>query len=210
VIRARLALTLPDSVWVASVSRANPDATLRLLAAAPVDTGTFELGEVRAAVPEAVLADIEAHPDVVAVETLFVGADRALLRYETTERGLFELLGAAALPPEFPLVVEDGEMAFTVTATRADFEALTESLDAGEVAYDLHSLVHDEGSRAAVLTDRQRECLRVARRLGYFEVPRTATLAEVAAALDVDPSTASETLRRGTARVLAWFLDGID
>jgi len=36
--------------------------------------------------------------------------------------------------------------------------------------------------------------------------PRECTLADVAAALDVDKSTASETIRRGTARVVDRFL----
>jgi predicted DNA binding protein len=41
--------------------------------------------------------------------------------------------------------------------------------------------------------------------MGYFEVPRDSSLAEVADRLNVDTSTVSETLRRGTARVLERF-----
>ena len=41
--------------------------------------------------------------------------------------------------------------------------------------------------------------------MGYFEVPRDCTLAEVADTLGVDTSTVSETIRRGTARVLEQF-----
>jgi predicted DNA binding protein len=41
--------------------------------------------------------------------------------------------------------------------------------------------------------------------MGYFEVPRETTLAAVAMELGVDTSTASETIRRGTGRVLDWF-----
>jgi predicted DNA binding protein len=61
-----------------------------------------------------------------------------------------------------------------------------------------------------LLTDRQRECLRAALRAGYFEVPRECTLADVAEQMGVDKSTASETIRRGSARVLEWFLVGDD
>ena len=50
----------------------------------------------------------------------------------------------------------------------------------------------------------------VALRRGYFEVPRDCTLAEVAETLEVDKSSASETIRRGTARVLQQFLVGPD
>lgn len=46
------------------------------------------------------------------------------------------------------------------------------------------------------LTDPQREALRTAYELGYFAVPRQASLADVADHLDVSASSASERLRR--------------
>ena len=78
---------------------------------------------------------------------------------------------------------------------------------AGERTYELLSVVHaaDDG---ALLTERQRECVTAALRLGYFEVPRRCTLAEGADELGVDTSTASETIRRAVARVMAQFLLG--
>ena len=204
-IRARFRLDLPEGVWVGEVSRAFPDASLRLLTGVPLGDRTLELGETRADDPRVVVDAIREHPDVVAHELLHCDDHRSLSKYETREQSLFEFLGASSLLPEFPLVVEDGEMAFAVTATRADFEAFGERLDASGLRYELRSVVHREG-RDGVLTDRQRECLDVAWRMGYFEVPRDCTLADVADALDVDPSSVSETLRRGTARVLDGFL----
>ena len=74
--------------------------------------------------------------------------------------------------------------------------------------YELLSVVHRDGTGGGPLTDRQLECLTVAWRMGYFEVPRGCSLAEVADASDVDTSTVSETVRRGTACVLERFLFG--
>jgi len=42
--------------------------------------------------------------------------------------------------------------------------------------------------------------------VGHFSVPRDCTLAPVAAELEVDTSTASETIRRGVAKVPERFL----
>lgn len=206
-IRARFRFHLPPDLWIAEVSRSVPDATFRLLAAVPSGDRSLALGEVRAADPGDAVDELGAHPAVVATERLHVGDDRALTRFETTSQRLFEFLGGASLPPEFPLDVADGVMEFDVTATRAGFEAFGKRLDATGRQYDLLSVVHAD-SRSGVLTERQRECLEVALRKGYFEVPREATLAEVAAALNVDKSSASETLRRGAARVIDWFLLG--
>ncbi|MFC7138033.1 helix-turn-helix domain-containing protein [Halobaculum litoreum] len=205
-IRARFRLRLVEGLWIAEVSRTFPEATLRLLTGVPVDNRTMELGETRAEDPRAVVSAIEAHPDVLAHQLLHCDAERSISKYETRDQALFEFLGASSLLPEFPLVVEDGTMTFGVTATRADFEAFGDQLDASGLRYELLSVVHREESGGGPLTDRQLECLTVAWRLGYFEVPRDCSLAEVAEALDVDTSTVSETIRRGTARVLEQFL----
>ncbi|WP_276258775.1 helix-turn-helix domain-containing protein [Haloglomus litoreum] len=205
-IRARFRLWLPDGLWVADVSRSFPDASLRLLTGVPMDDRTLELGETRGEDPRAVVEAIRKQPDVRSLELLYCDEERSLSRYETEDQALFEFLGGSSLLPEFPLVVEDGVMSFAITASRADFEAFGDRLDASGLRYELQSVVHRDDSDGGPLTDRQLECLTVAWRMGYFEVPRDCSLAEVADALDVDTSTVSETIRRGTARVLERFL----
>jgi len=198
---------LREDLWVREVSTSFPDATLRLLTGVPRGERALELGEVQADDAGEVARAIRTHPDIVAYDEVYSGETRVVAQYEADEQGLYEFLWSSSLPPEFPVVVEDGEMEFEITATREQFEAFGATLDEGDHQYDLLSLVHtDEGER--LLTDRQRECLTVAHRRGYFDVPRECTLAEVADALGVDKSTASETVRRGTGRVLEQFLVG--
>jgi len=136
---------------------------------------------------------------------VYAGERRTISQYETAEQGLDRFLWESSLPPEFPAVVEDGQVEFGLTATREQFEAFGAALDDTGRQYDLLSVVHTD-EEGALLTERQRECLTVARRQGYFEVPRGCTLAEVTDSLGVDKSTASETIRRGTARIVADFL----
>jgi len=207
VLRARFRMPLSEEIWATAVTTSFPDATLRLLTGVPMDDRALELGEVRADDPRAVVDAIETHPDITAYESLFVGDDRAIGQYEAAEQSLYEFLWGSSLPPEFPIVVADGVMEFDVTATREQFEAFGDALDANGREYDLLSVVHTDAS-GGLLTDRQRECLTVALREGYFEVPRRCPLAEVANVLGVDKSTASETIRRAVARVLAQFLLG--
>ena len=52
------------------------------------------------------------------------------------------------------------------------------------------------------LTDRQREVVALAADLGYYDVPRTATLEDVAAELGVAASTVSDHLRKAEAALM--------
>jgi predicted DNA binding protein len=60
---------------------------------------------------------------------------------------------------------------------------------------------------AGRLTDRQREAVRAALDLGYYETPREATLDDVAAALNCASSTASTLLNRAEAAVMDAVVD---
>lgn len=204
-IRARFRLVLPADLWVTDVSTTFPDATLQLLTGVPRGERALELGEVQAADAKTVADAIRDHPDIRAYDSLHETDHRVIAQYEADEKSLYEFLWTSSLPPEFPIIVEDGTMEFDITATQPQFDAFGEALDETGRQYDLLTLVHTD-EQDDLLTDRQRECLTIAQRRGYFEVPRDCTLAEVADALDVDKSTASETIRRGTARVLDQFL----
>ncbi len=57
----------------------------------------------------------------------------------------------------------------------------------------------------ASLTDRQREVLLIARDLGYYEIPRQASVREVANQLDCSKSTAANHLRKAEARLVALY-----
>lgn len=208
-ITASLRVRLPDATWVADVSREFPDATFRLLAGVRTGETAVELGEIRAADPGAVAEAISAHPSIVSTERLVVTDDRLLARYETTDTGLYAFLAASSVPPEFPIVVENGRYDLEFTGTRDALDRLCGAFDERGRAYDLRSVVETERA-GSVVTDRQREVLEAALRAGYFEVPRACTLDELATELEIDKSTASEILRRGERRILTTALTGAD
>lgn len=67
----------------------------------------------------------------------------------------------------------------------------------------VHPLTEDGlRDRIAGLTPEQRETVLLALEAGYFTIPREASMAELAAELDISQQAASERLRRGTKRVL--------
>jgi predicted DNA binding protein len=92
-----------------------------------------------------------------------------------------------------------------------DTERVTPLLESLREAYGSTTLVRAkrEGDEAdvrpvdiAALTDRQREVLRTAHSMGYFQHPRGAHATDVAEALDISVSTFSEHLRAAEAKVV--------
>ncbi|WP_226004088.1 helix-turn-helix domain-containing protein [Natrinema salinisoli] len=97
----------------------------------------------------------------------------------------------------------DWTVRFSVVGESADLRRALEGVPAGiETAVD--RVGQYDGSDAAVgaLTGRQREALRVARELGYFEVPRSTSVEDVAGELGCAPGTAAEHLRKAEEAVM--------
>ncbi len=86
-------------------------------------------------------------------------------------------------------------------------DAVRKYQDAG-VAPDLRKLGTYAGGDEPLdgLTDRQEEVVRTAYEMGYYDVPRTVSTEDVAAELDLDPSTVTEHLQRAERNLLAQHL----
>lgn len=208
-ISAQFRIRLPAETWIAAISQSFPGAIFRLLSGIRTGDTAVELGEVLTDTPVAVGQSISSHQSVAYHERLEITDERLLSKYETSDTGLYEFVERLSLPPKFPIVVRNGWFEFELIGTRAEFDRFRAALDASEQPYELLSIMGTE-QEEALLTDRQREVLRTAVQRGYFEVPRESRLADLAAVLDIDTSTASEILRRGEARLVKWYVTGPD
>ena len=106
-------------------------------------------------------------------------------------------------PYEF---LPDRTMRTTVVGTPADLQAVVEDVPAGMTVEVLRVGDHAGGPIAA-LTDRQREAVRIAWEVGFYDVPREHGIAAVADGLECAISTASAILRRAESRLVANALD---
>ncbi len=206
-ISARFRITLPEGLWITELSQEFPQATFRLLSGYRTGDSALELGETVSENPDEVVEAMQNQPTITNYELLESDDRRALGKYETTDTALYDFAEYSSLTIEFPVDVRNGWYEFDLTGTRDELNDLQEVLDASPLAYELLSLV--EGTDIErLLTERQREVLDTAVRMGYFEVPRDCTLAELAAELGVDKSTISTILRRGEAQLVKSFVSG--
>lgn len=109
-----------------------------------------------------------------------------------------------------PVSYDADGMVLTVVGAAADLRAMLEALPAGIETAVLEAGAYDRrhGTLGASLTDRQFEAVATAVELGYYDVPRSASVAAVASALGCAPSTASVHLRKAERRVLSRVVAG--
>ena len=89
---------------------------------------------------------------------------------------------------------------------RSSFGRYHDFLETEGVSLEVRRLAAGNGSPSddggAKLTKSQREALRLAAELGFFDVPRETGLEEIADRLDISTQAVSERLRRGQARLV--------
>lgn len=205
--RARLRVDLPPGTWVADVSTAHPEVTIRVLAVFADGDG---VGLARLSGPpadvERTLSAIDAAAGVTALDVLARRDGEALIRFETITPVLARAAQAAGVPLEPPVTVADGHADLAVTVPPDRLSALGDSLDAAGLSFDLRAVTPAPDDDPA-LTDRQHDLLVAAAERGYYDTPRETSLTDLAAALDVAKSSLSETLHRAEGRLVAAYLD---
>lgn len=205
----KLSLSVPEDTWIGSVSRAYPAATFRVLTAMVSDGTGFGVLEIATETPLEILADVEEDPDLDRLDLISAAPDRTIVHIETGETTLLDPLTAAGIPLETPVRIEDGTVVWTFTAPEHRLSTLDASLRAAGFDYEVEYVrtgTAPNGFDGPDLTDRQAEVFETAYRLGFFEIPREATVAEVAGATGVSKSTASDVIRRATRNIAEWYV----
>lgn len=206
---ARLGVAVPEGTWIRAVSTAHPDATFRVVSALAGSDGGVAQVELHAPDPVAVLAAIDAHHAVTDLELLRAAEDWTLVQVETTDPKLLGPLRGAGVPLATPFDVTDGEAAWELTTTADRLSALGDRLDDAGVRFRIDAVTSAEARDGAgpPLTDRQRRAVLAAHEHGYYDTPRTTTLTELAEAMDVSKSTASDVLHRAEGHLVEWVVE---
>jgi hypothetical protein len=206
--QARLLVDLPDGPWIADVSREFPDAGFRVLAAVPGESAGFALVRVTARDADAVLSAMEGHDALTAVSVMARGDGVVTARVETDAPLLLLAAKRSGLPIEMPLDIEDGVAEVEVTGEHERVAEMGRRLREVGLEFEVER-VRQRVNPARLLTDRQQELLLAAVDLGYYDVPRRATLTEVADHVGIAKSTCSETLQRVQRTVIREFVDDL-
>lgn len=121
-------------------------------------------------------------------------------------RAAFEERRLVVVPPiRFD---DEAAMGMTIVGGGRDIQQLLADVpdDIDVTVAEIGTYDRRGGTLAGALTDRQLDAVGTALRLGYYEVPRGASLESVADALDCAESTASVLLRRAERAILSRVL----
>lgn len=141
---------------------------------------------------------------------------------EFEDRGLYRIRWAEADGPTIRTLgaaggyvrdatLTDGEWITEVLfADRADLSRMYDAVSDDDLPLTVDSIhgLGVDGERAAGLTDDQRETLVAALEHGYYDVPRSISLVDLAAKLGISHQALSERLRRAHETLVDAFLNG--
>ncbi|MFD1600356.1 helix-turn-helix domain-containing protein [Halobellus rarus] len=141
--------------------------------------------------------------------------DRSFYVYiQETAQGFASRLRALLTDTELLVVPpieygSDGEMLFEIAGEQDSLQDLVANLP-DHLSVSVNRLGEYDAyreSQATALTDRQEEVLEVARERGYYEIPRRASVREVADEVGCSKSTAANHLRKAEARLVSLYED---
>lgn len=205
--RVNLQVWLPEHLWIQQLTTACPDTVFTVLSAMSTNPGGLGLVELAGPNCPDVVARMDDHEGVEAVEILEVGPDRVVVQFETTQSFLIDRLQHSGVSVLFPVTIEDGVATVEMRAPRTNLSRLREHFEELGVRFEV-GYVYEVSEPDQLLSPRQREFVEAAVERGYYEQPRGASLSELAEGFGVAKSSASETLRRAEAKIVSAFLAG--
>lgn len=203
--RATLTITVPESVWIGSISWDHPETRFRILSALPGEETGVGLVEVTGPDLPDVLEAIDEASEVGELNTLKRHEDTALIQFETTDPMLLFPIMSSGIPLEMPFDLVGGNAVWEVTTSQDRLSELGEQLEAFGIQYTVEEVKYHLDTDQ-LLTDRQRTLVERAFELGYYDTPRECTLTELAEDVGLAKSTCSETLHRAEGKIIAEFV----
>ena len=152
-----------------------------------------------------------------AFDPVFDYGSRLVYEFERESDGCICEVVQEEVGPVSDVHVEDGSLHLTLhlqdlSDLRERLEEFRERFGAVHIEYLIQGREDDEEEEVVPvdvrrLTDRQREVVETAYEMGYFEYPRESNATEVAAALDIRPSTFTEHLTAAQGKLLGELVE---
>lgn len=204
---AEISIDIPDEIWLAEVTKANPDASFRIISIQNGDETGTALLEVESDDTIQLISSISDKPAIRNLELLWKQGNEALLQIETEAKVLLNSISEVGIPLKTPFSVANGKVTWEIATSHGKLSALADKLDMLGISYVVSTIKGlDEQRMESLLTDRQQEVLLVAFEAGYYDTPREATLTDVSETVEVTKATCSDILHRAEGKIIEQFI----
>jgi len=200
-----------DTLVLGALFEAHPAATVEIEGVIPTGTAMTPYFWVDGVSERQVRDSLDSETGVNGVEIVDTFEGRALLRCncQNGHNKLFDIVAAC----DVSLLAAEGTAdGWTLTFRGNEAGALARFDEASREAglslelCDLHDTARPITEDATVLTQPQREALRLAYENGYYETPRETTLAEIAGELDISRQALANRLARGYRSLIRTYV----
>lgn len=207
--QADLTITIPEGVWIGDITRAHPEASLRILAALTDEETGVGLAEITAPDLHGVITDVRDSDSVTELELLQRYEDTVLVQFETTMPLLLFPVQDSGVPLTMPFTIENGQAEWEITAPQHRLSELGAQLEEFGIPFTVDE-VRQRIESERLLTERQLRLVTAAVECGYYDTPRRCSLTELADELGLAKSTCSETLHRAEGKIVKRFLEDVE
>lgn len=204
----RLAVTLPESIWVAAATTAHPTTSIAALAALAREDAGFGIARVYGDQVDEMLDTIAAHESVLELEVIHTSNGEALIEFVTDQPMLVVTAQQSGIPIEFPVTITDGTAELDITGSRDRLNQLLDQLHGLGLEFDV-KYVREYQDPSNLLSDRQQEVVLAAVERGYYDSPRRCTLTDLAEELEIAKSTCSDILHRAESQIVREFIESL-
>lgn len=198
----RARLRLQSNEGLVALSRAHPEVAFDVLGAWPDEARLRALVETADLGAAALAETVEATDSLGNLDVRHDGPEVVRFEVDTPRPSAHGAMADSGVVPPFPLHLEGGWLSGELVTSRGQLAAFRDELEAADIPYEVTLIESEREPSASLLTDRQREVVDAALAAGYYDVPRTCTLTDLASDLGVDKSVASRILRRAEGRVM--------
>lgn len=205
---AKIAIQVPETMWIADVSSEYPDVTFRVMSTQYDDGTATGLFEIEGDNVVQILSRATEAKDITGIELLWKNVEKSVILVETDNPLLLLPVSRVGVPLKTPFSISNGVASWEIFTSHSRLSELTDEFDDLGITYDIESIQEfDAAGNDSILTARQQEVLSDAFEAGYYDTPRKASLTQVATSLDITKSTCSDILHRAEGKIIERYLD---
>lgn len=196
---ATLSLDISNRVWISEIFREYPDVRIYIEAFLLNDDLSYLVARFESSKPKEIVTWLEQKSNVESVDLFILKDHQATVQLQVFQTIILQTIIGAEIPIIPPIEITENIAYVEFVTTQDRFSNLLPDLHELGVDPQLKEIENAAKGQNEIttLTERQLEVLEIAVGLGYFEVPRKATVEDVAREMNVNKSTASEIIRRG-------------